>query len=71
MQLLVEDGRDGKNLNCNSKVADLLLQFSEVFEEPQGLPPQRSHDHAIVLKKGVQQVGVRPYSSAYFQKKMR
>ncbi|KAF5471083.1 hypothetical protein F2P56_011555 [Juglans regia] len=28
----------------------LLVDFKEVFEEPQGLPPPRSHDHHIVLK---------------------
>lgn len=28
----------------------LLNDYSDVFEEPKGMPPVRSHDHAIVLK---------------------
>ena len=40
---------------------ELLHQFAVVFENPKGLPPNRSHDHSIHLKAGVQQVKVRPH----------
>jgi hypothetical protein len=46
----------------------LLDAFADVFEEPKGLPPSRSHDHAILLKSGSKPVCVRPYRYLYFQK---
>ncbi|CAA0831880.1 Unknown protein [Striga hermonthica] len=39
----------------------LLGAFSDVFEEPSGLPPTRGRDHCIVLKPGSLPVAVRPY----------
>jgi hypothetical protein len=30
---------------------ELLDKFENVFEEPRGLPPKRSHDHRILLKE--------------------
>mgnify|MGYP004709673387 FL=1 len=30
----------------------VLQEFEDVFREPQGLPPERSHDHSITLKEG-------------------
>jgi hypothetical protein len=35
----------------NDIFAKLLKEFATVFEEPIGLPPMRSHDHQILLKK--------------------
>lgn len=49
-------------------MTELLDRFSQVFEEPKGLPPQLSYDHAIILKEGAQPVSVRTYRYAYFQK---
>ena len=40
---------------------ELLHSFAGVFTEPAGLPPQRTRDHAIVLKPGSTPVAVRPY----------
>jgi hypothetical protein len=40
----------------------------DVFAEPIGLPPSRSHDHAIILKQDAQPVSVRPYQYPYYQK---
>ncbi|KAE8665787.1 hypothetical protein F3Y22_tig00112529pilonHSYRG00028 [Hibiscus syriacus] len=37
------------------RIQDLLEEFKEVFEEPEGMPPSRKHDHAIVLKQGTHQ----------------
>jgi hypothetical protein len=45
-----------------------LDEFQTVFEEPQGLPPPRSHDHQILLKPGTSPISVRPYRYPYYQK---
>ncbi|KAL8100260.1 hypothetical protein AgCh_032491 [Apium graveolens] len=45
-----------------------LQQYNRVFEEPQGLPPKRAHEHAIRLKEGSSPVGVRPYRYPQSQK---
>ncbi|GJS62845.1 ty3-gypsy retrotransposon protein [Tanacetum coccineum] len=48
---------------------DLVLKhFSEMFEMPEGLPPQRDHEHAIVLKGGTELISVRPYRYPQLQK---
>lgn len=50
------------------QVEDLLLEFEEVFQEPRGLPPSRSHDHSIVLKEGTSPISVQLYRYPYYQK---
>lgn len=47
---------------------DLLQNFQDLFEEPQQLPPPRTHDHAIVLKEGTDAINVRPYRYPAIQK---
>uniref|UniRef100_A0A453NIM5 Reverse transcriptase domain-containing protein n=1 Tax=Aegilops tauschii subsp. strangulata TaxID=200361 RepID=A0A453NIM5_AEGTS len=42
-------------------IQQLLSEFSEVFGEPQGLPPRRACDHCIPLIPGAQPVNIRPY----------
>jgi hypothetical protein len=39
----------------------LIDQFSELFQEPDGLPPSRACDHEIQLIPGARPVSVRPY----------
>jgi hypothetical protein len=39
----------------------LLKSFSNIFEEPCGLPPVRHHDHRIQLLPGTAPVAVHPY----------
>jgi hypothetical protein len=46
----------------------LLDVFANLFEEPKGLPPSRSHDHVILLKSGSKPICVRPYKYPYFPK---
>lgn len=45
--------------------SNLLDEFQNVFYEPQGLPPPRSHDHDINLLRGAAPVAVRPYRSSW------
>ena len=53
---------------ANSKEEALLKEFGDLFEEPKGLPPSRSHDHAIILHASSRLACVRPYRYPYFQK---
>lgn len=46
----------------------LLQQNSDTFEEPTGLPPNRSYDYAIVLKEGTSPISVISYRYLFFQK---
>lgn len=40
---------------------ELLQEFDDLFNEPSGLPPERSHDHRIPLISDTAVVAVRPY----------
>lgn len=46
----------------------LLNKFQSLFLEPKQLPPNRTHDHAIILKEGTNPVSVRPYRYPQIQK---
>lgn len=46
----------------------ILQQFGDVFQDPKGLPPHRSHDHAINLLHEAKPMSVRPYRYPFFQK---
>ncbi|WVZ83528.1 hypothetical protein U9M48_030666 [Paspalum notatum var. saurae] len=46
----------------------LLDKFAALFQEPAGLPPQRSISHHIRLLLGTTAVAVRPYRYAHIQK---
>lgn len=49
-------------------IAELVEQCSMLFEEPSGLPPQHSFDHAIPLVPGARPVNIRPYRQNPAQK---
>ncbi|XP_028555908.1 uncharacterized protein LOC114580971 isoform X2 [Dendrobium catenatum] len=59
----VEEGGD-----IPLSVQPLIQQFQEVFQPPQGLPPSREREHAIVLRDGVSPISVRPFRCPQFQK---
>lgn len=46
----------------------VLSDYSDVFAEPQGLPPARGKTHAITLKEGASPVSVRPFRYPQAQK---
>jgi hypothetical protein len=46
----------------------VLEDFQIVFQEIQGLPPSRTHDHAIVLQEGAAIPNLRPYRYPHYQK---
>ncbi|XP_021595172.1 uncharacterized protein LOC110602054 [Manihot esculenta] len=46
----------------------LLQQYSDIYQHPTELPPNREINHRILLKEGTDPVNVRPYRYAYFQK---
>jgi hypothetical protein len=49
-------------------VADIIIAFFDVFEEPKGLPPARPCDHKIPLKEGAIPPNIRPYQMPPKQK---
>lgn len=61
-----EDTQPGKEIPEFLK--GVLDEYKGVFNMPVGLPPKRSHDHAVVLKEGTDPVNVRPYRYPQVQK---
>ncbi|XP_027170262.1 uncharacterized protein LOC113770100 [Coffea eugenioides] len=51
-----------------AEISQVLDQYKDVFEEPKGMPPTKSHDHQIILKEGARPFQVRPYRCPYVQK---
>lgn len=46
----------------------MLQNYSDIFQNPKGLPPQRVYDHKIPIKEGSHPVNARPYRYAAEQK---
>ncbi|XP_020104448.1 uncharacterized protein LOC109721311 [Ananas comosus] len=57
-----------EQINIPVEIQEVLQQFEDVFQEPQGLPPVRPQDHRIPLQVGAQPVNIRPYRYSYEQK---
>ncbi|XP_061374816.1 uncharacterized protein LOC133317039 [Gastrolobium bilobum] len=52
------------------ELSQLLAEFDDIFQQPQGLPPHRRHDHAIELKPGSAVPNIRPYRYPHYQKSL-
>ncbi|XP_011027642.1 PREDICTED: transposon Ty3-G Gag-Pol polyprotein [Populus euphratica] len=52
----------------SSDLAAVLDKFAHVFDTPTTLPPNRSHNHRILLQPNSEPVSVRPYRYPYYQK---
>lgn len=50
------------------EITELVEQFSDLFSEPTGTPPTRSHTHTIPLIPGAQPFRLKPYRYTPFQK---
>nr|GEX17453.1 putative mitochondrial protein [Tanacetum cinerariifolium] len=49
-------------------ITKLLTDYDDVFHMPNGLPPQRDHEHSIKLKESTEPISVRPYRYPHAQK---
>ncbi|KAL4591834.1 hypothetical protein LXL04_004807 [Taraxacum kok-saghyz] len=49
-------------------LTDLIQDFQDVFNMPEGLPPTRGREHLIRLNEGTNPVNVRPYRYPQIQK---
>ena len=52
----------------HESIPAVLAKYEDVFDWPGELPPQRTIEDHIHLKKGTNPVNVRPYRYAYQQK---
>lgn len=39
----------------------LLIEFNDLFEEPESLPPHRHYDHSIILKPNTEPINIQAY----------
>ncbi|XP_038687486.1 uncharacterized protein LOC119986865 [Tripterygium wilfordii] len=63
-----ENNISGTNSNQHSEIHNLLNTFEAIFQEPNTLPPFRSHAHNIPLLPNSKPPNIRPYRYPYFQK---
>ncbi|XP_059441736.1 uncharacterized protein LOC132174039 [Corylus avellana] len=68
LQCIVLGAQRGGPSSTETQLGLVLKEFPEIFEEPQGLPPNTAHDHNIPLKPGSGPVNVRPYRYPHYQK---
>jgi len=48
--------------SLSQETLTLLQQFEDIFQTPPGLPPQRTHDHAIVLRENAEVPNIKALS---------
>lgn len=68
LQIVCEREVKGNYELVEEQFSAILEEFKIVFDEPQGLPPPRTHDHQMVLKEETQPTTNRPYQYPYYQK---
>ena len=66
--ICVQSVKGAPTKEIGAEKQQLIDQFSDIFQEPNQVPPARELNHRIALKEGAEPVNVRPYRYAYFQK---
>jgi hypothetical protein len=64
----VTTSQEQQHLPIPATVKDIMELFSDIFTEPEGLPPHRSCDHKIPIKEGSNPPNMRPYRMPHKQK---
>lgn len=62
-----ETTNSGTNPIQTPAIHTLLQEFDHVFQEPDFVPPFRSHTHSIPLNPNSKPPNIRPYRYPYFQ----
>nr|GEV31313.1 reverse transcriptase [Tanacetum cinerariifolium] len=57
-----------ENTQSKLQIQTLLDEFTIIFTEPKGLPPNSSHDHNIPLAPNAPPINIRPYKHPLVQK---
>ena len=57
-----------KKVDVPAELKGLFDSYADIFQSQIQLPPQRTHDHSITLKKGTDPINVRPYRYPHSQK---
>lgn len=58
----------GLEMKISAGIQSIINTYSGMFEMPSGIPPQQSHEHAIILKEGSAPISVCPYRYPHAQK---
>lgn len=58
---VIEDCTSEPTTPVPGEIQPVLQQYTDVFSEPQALPPPREYDHAIALVPGAAPINARPY----------
>lgn len=64
----VQEEKGDSTTTLHPSLIEILDQFSDIFAEPDSLPPHRAIDHQIVLKPNSKPINLRPYRFSFFQK---
>lgn len=65
----IEENQESPSLNSgNAEITEIIQEYTDIFESPMELPPQRERDHYIHLEPNSKPVNVRPYRYLQFQK---
>ncbi|KAJ4789708.1 polyprotein [Rhynchospora pubera] len=64
----VDSLEDKARHEVSPEIGQVLVQYRDVFEEPNELPPHRKVDHQIPLLPNTNPINQRPYRHSYFQK---
>lgn len=68
LELNQMEGSEKEEMIIPTMLEPLVRQYSQVFHMPEGLPPQRDIEHAIVLRSGANPISVRLYRYPQSQK---